>query len=61
MKIFNKITTALKKTLLPCFTAILLLIGLLTGIENAQPENPQKSSAVMLCGDNPTADDLELN
>lgn len=55
-----KKTTAFRKTMASCFTAILLLIGILTGIENTQPENPQDSTAVMLCGENPLNDNVDL-
>lgn len=58
MKTFNKITKTLKKTMLPCFTAILLLLGLLTGIENTQTENPQGTQTVTLYGGNPCLDDM---
>lgn len=56
MKNFKKITKALKRPLISCFTAILLLIGILAGAEKTQPENPQETSAVMLCGENPLND-----
>lgn len=53
MKNRKKITTALKRPLLSCFTAILLLLGILAGAEKPQPDNQSGQPAVMLCGENP--------